>query len=162
MRIVPIAVSMPNWKLYTSTIYDSIGVSPTKKIDELNWNKEDPAVFLSTLNLDNKPDQAFTVNIEDQIYDHMFFTFFIEADVKVIRDLKNKSNLNIIFPKENDFSIVSGTLKQWLRIIVSGLQYSTDKKLRELLFNCMLVLESTQLKRFFANYKKNSKDFTIG
>jgi len=157
-KIVPIAHTQVDWKIYIKFIEELLGFSPTRGLDEESVNIKDPAAFLATLSLDNNPLQNLRNCIAtNSTAKHIMFSFAAHIDLPMILEISSLYDLKTLYKRDKkdiDYvAIVSGTMEQWYWSIVKGCGEMASINSKQFMTKCLNIFEMFLYKNLWNKFE---------
>lgn len=154
----PIAYPLVDWPIYIELTKRALGISPARGLDQDHIPLHDPAAFIATLDMENKPLEALRTH-DSSIFHHMCMTCagIIHEDLvhKIITRLPCGV---LIYPsitgKGDKYIIITATMDKWINAILQSCQGNTDDDLRKVMSNLFEVMMSSTFKEVFSKYKR--------
>lgn len=164
IEIVPLSISMPEWKTFVSFCENHLGFSPTRGLDNIRMQLNDPISFLASLDLKNDPLNALREG--GQHLDHYFLSFFMFVEHEHFLALVNNSSLRIMAheAKRDYVLIVTGSIADWKASVIQGCSRRADKEYRILMNKVYDFFVIGRFKEVFSNFKRtqlNDKTFIL-
>ena len=95
-KIVPLALTHPDWKTFIKVCQEHLGYSPTRGLDDQDMKPKDPASFLACLTMDNKPlENLRHGGTTNYTFHHVMFSFLAILDKKAVDALYYNIDLEI-------------------------------------------------------------------
>lgn len=117
--IIPIAWTQVDWKPFIETCQKFLGESPTRGLDQCHIDLRDPAAYLATLGMDNKP----LLNLQygrfrNDSFSVVHFSFMGLLDNQTIRVLQYRTKLETVHVKSGDYenqflTVIAGSIAAW-------------------------------------------------
>lgn len=157
IELQPIAMTHCHWDQLTELCKKHLdGLIPTRGLDTDGISLRDPAAFLGSINLKNKPLDA--LREYSRVNGHFYFTMFAVCDDELIQQVSINSDLHITKKQmDNVFSviIITGTVSDWKEYIVTtcGPDNRDWFGAREFARRILEIFKKTQLNQCFSNLK---------
>lgn len=161
-KVIPLVDLKLNWD-FLGTL-QAAGFRPTRRLDDSKIKVGDFQSYLLALYYIRHPDGVPPKDaLKDlgQIMDHLFFSFFIEADKEVISEIYRRATLSTISldtTRTTEVIIASGSLTQWHAAILEFCSLGVDERTRMLFDAIILMFERAGLRGLWSNYRKIKQD----
>lgn len=161
MDLTPVAITHPNWPAYDQACRDGVGYAPIKEIDGSQFNLQDPAAYLATLDFSD-PLRTLRAGSLPQ-FSHFHVTF---AGVIANHDcihLASETDLTITateLKRNQVFILITGSANQWRRFVLEHARKESD--LRSLAGKVYTRFKQVGLRELFDGYSSETlSDGTI-
>jgi len=154
IEVFPIAITKCNWKSYIDSVKDILEISPTRGLDAINMNIDNPAAYLATLDLENNP--LVQLRTPNNTFDHFMISVITVLDDATILHL-NVTGLKIIHKAKHpniNIVILTGTMNEWLIALKCRSVESTFKTVRLTMDACYKCFERLGFKEVLSTLKK--------
>ena len=156
MQIYPLAYTQVDWRIFNQISQDILGVSPSKGIDASYLDIKDPAAYLASLDIENRPLDALRKH--GPALDHCTFSFIGCVDTETLLCVHADTYIKV-FRKQvgftDHFVILSATIRDWVRSLEKMLSKDSHYLLRQLGTFCLSYFQQTGYREVFAKYKKS-------
>ena len=154
IEVFPIAITKCNWKAYIDNVTDILGYSPTRGLDTIKLDINNPVAYLATLDLDNKPLEQ--LRNSNNSFDHFMVSVITVLDDSTILHL-NITGLRVIHKEKHpniNIVILTGTMNEWLTALNYRLNKSIYHTVGLTLDACYKCFERLGFKEVLSNIKK--------
>lgn len=146
-KIVPLALTHPDWKTFIKVCQEHLGYSPTRGLDDQDMQPKDPASFLACLTMDNKPLENLRTGIlTNRTFHHAMFSFIAVLDKRGLDSLYYNTDLEIQYKSNEDdeyVTVISATMSKWYHAIIKGCSESTPRSARQVMNKCFNFFRQT-------------------
>lgn len=156
-KIYPLAITQGHIHYLTEICQEVLGYSPTRGLDEAGLDIKDPASFLSTFALDNKPLEALRNWRAHNLLNHFSVSFVAAIPEYLLAELRDKTPLHTTSKssKKGCVVILSGTLFHWLHAVVAGCHTHADKDFRVVMTQILNIFDRVGFRELFFHYERN-------
>lgn len=146
-----------NWDVMKEFGREVLGVSPTRKLDELAIKLDSPASFLAALGFDNKPLEALK---RRKNFNHFMISFIGVMDADQILNILSLVDLKITTAdgvgryKRDKLVVFTGTMDAWVHVCTIFCSENVDQELRECFNDVYLRFREHGFKHAFNGYSK--------
>lgn len=155
-EILPLAITQVEWRVFIDVCQRVLGASPTRGIDASHLEIKDPAAYLGSLDMENKPLSALRDPFNAG-HSHYSISFIMVLDAEGVQSLFG-TGLSL-FTKEGNrrqcVVIATGTMAAWHNAVLSGCRIQASYELR-FIMNCVAArFEQAGFREVFSHLKKN-------
>lgn len=161
IEVTPIAMTHVDWKTFNEVCQSSIGVRPTKGLDDVGIKLIEPAAFLASLNMQNNPLEVLRADpFLEQSFEHVTLSFFVRADEITFYKLRMMTYLSIM--NISTVAVLSGTVRDWYHASLCCCLRSATVEVRDVLTKVVTILNQTKLCNIWSSHDiKKLEDGTI-
>jgi len=157
-EVYPLAVTHVEWRIFIDVCQRVLGISPTRGIDACHLDPKDPAAFLGSLDMENKPIEALRDHYNPG-HSHFSISFMLVSDdagVKALRSTGLKMHAKDGL-KRRVLTIVTGTMDEWFRAIICGCRSSASYELRWIMNLILTRFETAGFREVFSHLTKHNQ-----
>lgn len=165
--IVPLAYTKVDWKTFVKTCQESLGISPTRGLDNVGISLDDHQAYLACLGLDNKPQEQLRKGGWNGSFRHVHFSFTTITNLDVVAQFCGDVDCLyriINFKTDECLVIFTGSMEQWQRFVIKYTAIDTEFEIRILACRVMNHFENLGFKDLWHEYTKETltdKSFTL-
>lgn len=140
--------------MFIGLCQENFSFSPTRGIDACHLKMEDPAAFLGSMDMENKPLEALRDELHPA-HQHFSISFIALLDEEACLQLLT-TDLKVLHKKQrrHNICIITGTMAQWFGAITVGCRESSEHELRWIMNRILAHLERAGFGELFSRFKK--------
>lgn len=155
-KLYPLALTQPDWNLFTSKIKEATGKSPTEGISGTILDLDSPAAFLACLDLENQP--FYHLQNPKNTFNHYSVSFLCFSDKEFLAELclSFSSSLMIYYKEYKDFniSIITTHMANWYKVIPQALKKESPLFIREFFHQILYHFEQMGFSKIWLKYDR--------
>ena len=160
--VYPIAHTQVDWNIFIRAVQDTLGVSPTRGLDELGILSSVPAAYLASLDCGNNPLEALRRARYASMVHASFLT--LVPRLSTILPFYDYAKIAVIeTPRDQQYLVIlDASLKDWIYCTTKLCQVDSLFAVRAIAGRIMNHLESMGYKECWSQYEKiEQSDKTI-
>lgn len=128
--LVPIAITVPNWKEYTGIVSKHLNVSPRRGLDDSGIGTDSVASYLASLGWNTPP--VTTLSNRRDVWKHVSASFIGEVSESILVAIVNRTELYITSEtvKRDYLILVSGHMGLWVDAVINCCTDNAEPELR--------------------------------
>lgn len=159
MKILPLAVTQPDWETYIKMVETTLGFSPSVGLGRTFIKMDSPVAYLATLDFENRPLQHLRRgHFLNSTFEHFSVSFICSLSPTLTADLLTKfSNLKFLVHKgpTEYLIIITASMADWYVAVIRGLNVSQDKEIRFFFHNLFALFNILGFKEVWGDIEKS-------
>jgi len=154
-----IGASMIDWQNFLTLCRENLEVMPNKALDDASEKLDQCGSFLACLAyMQGAKGRRNEVILDSKaLWNHISYTFFVSETPKVLKELRERTILNITSTAgmdEDEVAVCTGTLKDWYDAVFECCSPTASKKLRILGDAIVLTFEKAGFSTIWRDAKR--------
>ena len=153
-EIYPLATTHAEWSMFIGLCQEAFSFSPTRGVDACHLTMDDPASFLGSMDMENKPLEVLR-DEHHPAHQHFSISFLALLDEEACLQLLN-TDLRVLCKRQRrqTVCILTGTMAEWFSAICTGCRESSEYELRWIMNRVLAHLERVGFVELFSRFKK--------